>query len=79
MKRPKVEVTWQDAAALVGPWDDLDARVQPVDPYLVWRWLEAQPGFNEAVERGEREIAEGKGVSFKNIRAESYEIKVMDP
>ena len=25
MKRPKVEVTWQDAAALVGPWDDLSA------------------------------------------------------
>lgn len=24
-KRLKVEVTWQDAAALNGPWDDLDA------------------------------------------------------
>jgi hypothetical protein len=25
MKRPKVEIIWLDAAALVGPWDDLDA------------------------------------------------------
>ena len=24
-KRPKIEVTWQDATALLGPWDDLDA------------------------------------------------------
>jgi hypothetical protein len=25
MKRRKLEVTWQDAAAFLGPWDDIEA------------------------------------------------------
>ena len=35
MKRTKLEVTWQDAAALNGPWDDLDAVLKDRAPVLV--------------------------------------------
>jgi hypothetical protein len=35
VKRPKVEVTWQDATTFLGPWDDLDAVLKDRAPVLV--------------------------------------------
>jgi hypothetical protein len=34
-----------------------------------WRHLEAQPGFNAAMERATRDLEEGKGVPFSEVRA----------
>lgn len=49
-------------------------RVSPTAPESkslsagVWSQLEAQPGFNEAVREGERQIADGRSVRFREIR-----------
>jgi hypothetical protein len=35
---------------------------------VVWEHLERQPGFAESIAQGEREIAAGKTVRFKELR-----------
>lgn len=34
----------------------------------VWAHLEAQPGFNEAIREGERQIRAGQSVRFSEVR-----------
>lgn len=52
----------------------VSVRVSPTAPEskslsaAIWEHLEAQPGFNEAMERGKRQIAEGQSVPFKEVR-----------
>lgn len=50
------------------------SRVSPTAPVErsasanVWRLLENQPGFNERVERGNRQLAEGRSTPFREVR-----------
>jgi hypothetical protein len=49
-------------------------RVSPTAPEsksisaAVWEALESQPGFSEAIDRGAREIAEGRSVPYREVR-----------
>jgi hypothetical protein len=36
----------------------------------VWATLEATPGFNKALERGEQQIADGNGTPWREMRRE---------
>lgn len=49
-------------------------RVSPTAPRpkslsaAIWDHLEREPGFNEAIAEGQRQIAEGRSVKFREIR-----------
>lgn len=50
------------------------SRVSPTAPRsqslsgAIWEHLEAQPGFNDAIRDGERQIRDGRSVKFSEVR-----------
>lgn len=50
-------------------------RVSPTAPaskslsHSVWKYLEAQPGFNEGMAEARRELASGQGTPFKEVKS----------
>jgi hypothetical protein len=58
------------------PNDGESARVSQTAPEtkstsaMVWRGLEASPGFSEELRQAEKDLKAGKGVPFREIRRE---------